>query len=167
MTPLPPLPLICSREPSPAASSSDLIARQVLTALADHEVTREVVHVVDGPLIRAQGAPGWSEAQHRPPAGPSAREGATTSPRSRARPSRRATAQVSGGSTMVPLSVAVDSRSSASVMTRRCSARWKGTPKWWPIRKGTNTARGGFTCSVTSRATLTDTVGTPRRSIAR
>ena len=41
------LALVCSLKPSPAASSSDLMARQVLDALAEHDVTGEVVRVVD------------------------------------------------------------------------------------------------------------------------
>jgi len=39
--------------------------------------------------------------------------------------------------------------------------------RWWPIMKGTKTARGGLLCSVISRATVTETVGMPRRSKAR
>ena len=46
-TPLRALALVCSLKPSPADSSSDLIARQVLAALADDDVTGEVVRVVD------------------------------------------------------------------------------------------------------------------------
>ncbi len=46
-TPLRALALVCSLKPSPADSSSDLIARQVLERLADHDVTGEVVRVVD------------------------------------------------------------------------------------------------------------------------
>lgn len=46
-TPLRALALVCSLKPSPADSSSDLIARQVLDALAEHDVTGEVVRVVD------------------------------------------------------------------------------------------------------------------------
>ena len=46
-TPLRALALVCSLKPSPADSSSDLIARQVLEALAEHDVTGEVVRVVD------------------------------------------------------------------------------------------------------------------------
>ncbi|MCW2603647.1 MAG: flavodoxin-like protein [Pseudonocardiales bacterium] len=46
-TPLRALALVCSLKPSPADSSSDLIARQVLAALADHLVTGEVVRIVD------------------------------------------------------------------------------------------------------------------------
>jgi multimeric flavodoxin WrbA len=41
------LALVCSLKPSPAPSSSDLIARQVLEALAGHGVTGDVVRVVD------------------------------------------------------------------------------------------------------------------------
>jgi hypothetical protein len=33
--------------------------------------------------------------------------------------------------------------------------------------KGRKTARGGFACAVTSRATVGETVGIPRRSTAR
>ncbi|GAA3340630.1 NAD(P)H-dependent oxidoreductase [Amorphoplanes nipponensis] len=39
--------LCCSLKPSPAPSSSELLGREVLTALADHDVTGEVVRVVD------------------------------------------------------------------------------------------------------------------------
>jgi multimeric flavodoxin WrbA len=46
-TPLRALALVCSLKPSPAPSSSDLIARQVLSALAEHDVSGEVVRVVD------------------------------------------------------------------------------------------------------------------------
>ncbi|WP_232807031.1 flavodoxin family protein [Geodermatophilus chilensis] len=41
------LALVCSLKPSPAPSSSDEIAREVLDALAGHGVTGEVVRVVD------------------------------------------------------------------------------------------------------------------------
>ncbi len=46
-TPLRALALVCSLKPSPAPSSSDLIARQVLEELATHDVTGEVVRLVD------------------------------------------------------------------------------------------------------------------------
>ena len=46
-TPLRALALVCSLKPSPAESSSDLIARQVLEQLAEHDVTGEVVRLVD------------------------------------------------------------------------------------------------------------------------
>ena len=46
-TPLRALALTCSLKPSPAASSSDLIARQVLERLAEHDVVGEAVRVVD------------------------------------------------------------------------------------------------------------------------
>ena len=46
-TPLRALALVCSLKPSPTPSSSDLIARQVLEQLAQHDVTSEVVRVVD------------------------------------------------------------------------------------------------------------------------
>ena len=39
--------LVCSLKPSPAPSSSDLMARQVLAELAKHGVTGDVVRVVD------------------------------------------------------------------------------------------------------------------------
>jgi multimeric flavodoxin WrbA len=39
--------LCCSLKPSPAPSSSELLGREVLTALADHDVTGEVIRVVD------------------------------------------------------------------------------------------------------------------------
>jgi multimeric flavodoxin WrbA len=41
------LVLGCTLKPSPAPSSSELLAREVLTALADHDVEGEVVRVVD------------------------------------------------------------------------------------------------------------------------
>ena len=46
-TPLKALALVCSLKPSPAPSSSHLLATQVLDALAAHDVTGEVVRVVD------------------------------------------------------------------------------------------------------------------------
>ena len=46
-TPLRALALVCSLKPSPAPSSSDLIARQVLEQLAGHDVVGETVRVVD------------------------------------------------------------------------------------------------------------------------
>ncbi|MCW2681507.1 MAG: flavodoxin-like protein [Frankiales bacterium] len=46
-TPLRALALVCSLKPSPAPSSSDLIARQVLEQLAQHDVVGEVVRVLD------------------------------------------------------------------------------------------------------------------------
>ena len=46
-TPLRALALVCSLKPSPAPSSSDLMARQVLEELAKHGVTGDVVRVVD------------------------------------------------------------------------------------------------------------------------
>jgi multimeric flavodoxin WrbA len=46
-TPLSALALVCSLKPSPAPSSSELIARQVLEELAKYEVTGSVVRVVD------------------------------------------------------------------------------------------------------------------------
>ncbi|MCF6737496.1 flavodoxin family protein [Blastococcus sp. KM273129] len=41
------LALVCSLKPSPAPSSSDLIARQILGELGKHGVTGDVVRVVD------------------------------------------------------------------------------------------------------------------------
>ncbi|CAN5557688.1 NAD(P)H-dependent oxidoreductase [soil metagenome] len=41
------LALVCTLKPSPEKSSSELLARQVLDALAEHDVTGEVVRVVD------------------------------------------------------------------------------------------------------------------------
>jgi multimeric flavodoxin WrbA len=46
-TPLRALALVCSLKPSPAPSSSDLMARQVLEELGKHGVTGSVVRVVD------------------------------------------------------------------------------------------------------------------------
>src|SRR6476620_4123211 len=56
-TPLRALALVCTLSPSPAESSSDLMARQVLEELGKHGVTGDVVRVVDGdawPSIRSQ-----------------------------------------------------------------------------------------------------------------
>lgn len=53
------------------------------------------------------------------------------------------------------------------MMTRRCSSRWNGTPKWCPIMKGRKTARGGFAFCVTSNETVGETVGIPLFSKAR
>lgn len=39
--------LCCSLKPSPAPSSSELLGREVLAALADHDVTGEVIRIVD------------------------------------------------------------------------------------------------------------------------
>ena len=47
MTTLRALVLCCSLKRSPAVSSSELLGREVLTALADHDVEGEVVRVVD------------------------------------------------------------------------------------------------------------------------
>jgi multimeric flavodoxin WrbA len=47
LAPLRALALVCSLKPSPAPSSSDLIARQLLEELAEHGVTGAVVRVVD------------------------------------------------------------------------------------------------------------------------
>jgi multimeric flavodoxin WrbA len=41
------LALCCTLKKSPASSSSELIAREILTALADHDVDGDVVRVVD------------------------------------------------------------------------------------------------------------------------
>src|SRR5688500_20212815 len=46
-TPLRALALVCSLKPSPAPSSSDLMASQVLEALGKHGVTGSVVRAVD------------------------------------------------------------------------------------------------------------------------
>ncbi|MCV2491782.1 NAD(P)H-dependent oxidoreductase [Geodermatophilus sp. YIM 151500] len=45
--PLRALALVCSLKPSPAPSSSELMARQVLEALEEHGVTGDLVRVVD------------------------------------------------------------------------------------------------------------------------
>lgn len=47
MTTLRALVLCCSLKPSPAPSSSELLGRQVLIALADHDVDGEIVRVAD------------------------------------------------------------------------------------------------------------------------
>ena len=39
--------LVCTLKPSPAPSSSELLAREVLTALADHDTDGEIIRVVD------------------------------------------------------------------------------------------------------------------------
>src|SRR4051812_15542064 len=49
-TPLRALALVCSLKASPAPSSSDLMARQILDELATHGVTGDVVRVVDHDL---------------------------------------------------------------------------------------------------------------------
>jgi multimeric flavodoxin WrbA len=41
------LVLSCTLKPSPASSSADLLGRQVLDALAEHDVTGELIRVVD------------------------------------------------------------------------------------------------------------------------
>jgi multimeric flavodoxin WrbA len=46
-TPLRALALVCSLKPSPAESSTQLIASQVLEALSEHDVSGELVRVVD------------------------------------------------------------------------------------------------------------------------
>ena len=46
-TPLRALALVCSLKPSPAESSSQLMASQVLEALGQHDVTGEIVRVAD------------------------------------------------------------------------------------------------------------------------
>jgi multimeric flavodoxin WrbA len=58
------LVLCCSLKPSPASSSSELLGRQVLTALADHDVDGEVIRVVDrgvkfGVSTDEGGGDGW------------------------------------------------------------------------------------------------------------
>src|SRR3712207_2968941 len=60
-TPLRALALVCSLKPSPAPSSSDLMARQVLEELAKHGVSGNVVRVVDHdvkPGVEADMGPG-------------------------------------------------------------------------------------------------------------
>ncbi len=47
MKPLSALVLACSLKPSPAASSSEQLGREVLAALAEHEVSGELIRVVD------------------------------------------------------------------------------------------------------------------------
>ncbi|MCT1395046.1 NAD(P)H-dependent oxidoreductase [Microbacterium sp. p3-SID338] len=46
-TPLTALAISCTLKPSPASSSSDLLARQLLDALAEHGVTGDLVRAVD------------------------------------------------------------------------------------------------------------------------
>lgn len=47
MSPLRVAALVCSLKPSPAESSSELIARQILAELGTHEVTGEVIRLAD------------------------------------------------------------------------------------------------------------------------
>ncbi len=47
MTALRAVALVCTLKPSPSSSSSELLAREVLAALADHDVDGEVIRVVD------------------------------------------------------------------------------------------------------------------------
>lgn len=47
MTTLRAVALVCTLKPSPAPSSSELIARQLLDALAEHDVRGDLVRVVD------------------------------------------------------------------------------------------------------------------------
>ena len=47
MTTLRAVALVCTLKPSPAPSSSERLARELLTALADHDVDGEVIRVVD------------------------------------------------------------------------------------------------------------------------
>src|SRR5688500_1114631 len=49
--PLSALALVCSLKASPAPSSSDLMARQILEQLAEHGVTGDVVRVVDHDVL--------------------------------------------------------------------------------------------------------------------
>jgi multimeric flavodoxin WrbA len=58
------LVLCCSLKPSPAASSSELLGREVLAALADHDVDGETIRVVDqdvrfGVSTDEGGGDGW------------------------------------------------------------------------------------------------------------
>jgi multimeric flavodoxin WrbA len=50
MTDLTALALVCTLKPSPAESSTDLIARQILGALGTHGVEGELIRVVDHPV---------------------------------------------------------------------------------------------------------------------
>jgi multimeric flavodoxin WrbA len=64
------LALACTLKPSPAESSSVLIAQQVLDALAEHDVTGEVVRVVDhdvtfGVSTDEGGGDGWPAIRQR------------------------------------------------------------------------------------------------------
>ena len=45
--PLTAVAISCTLKPSPADSSSDLLASQILAALADHGVTGDVIRAVD------------------------------------------------------------------------------------------------------------------------
>ncbi|MEE2042872.1 flavodoxin, partial [Nocardiopsis tropica] len=64
------LALVCSLKPSPAPSSSELMARQVLDALADHGVAGDLVRVVDHdvrPGVETDMRPGdaWPDIRRR------------------------------------------------------------------------------------------------------
>jgi multimeric flavodoxin WrbA len=69
-TPLRALALICTLTPSPGGSSSELLADQVLSALADHDVKGERVRLVDldiKPGVEMDMGPGdaWPEIRSR------------------------------------------------------------------------------------------------------
>lgn len=69
-TPLRALALICTLTPSPGGSSSELLADQVLSALADHDVKGERVRLVDldiKPGVELDMGPGdaWPEIRSR------------------------------------------------------------------------------------------------------
>lgn len=64
------LVLCCSLKPSPAKSSSELLGREVLTALADHDVDGEIIRVVDhdvrfGVSTDEGGGDGWPAIRAR------------------------------------------------------------------------------------------------------
>jgi hypothetical protein len=81
--------------------------------------------------------------------------------------SLRTFAHFKGSVAMVPLTSAVCNSWKASITTLRCNAVLKGTPKWCPMGQGMNSALGTLIISLTSFATVTETVGTPLLSMAR
>jgi multimeric flavodoxin WrbA len=70
MTTLSALALCCTLKPSPSESSSELLGREVLTALADHDVDGELIRVVDrgvkfGVALHEGAGDGWPEIRQR------------------------------------------------------------------------------------------------------
>ncbi|APU13621.1 MULTISPECIES: flavodoxin family protein [Actinoalloteichus] len=70
MTALRALALVCSLKPSPARSSSSLLAQQVLDQLAEHDVTGELIRVADhdvraGVETDMGGGDAWPEIRRR------------------------------------------------------------------------------------------------------
>jgi hypothetical protein len=68
--PLTALALVCTLNPSPAESSSELIARQLLGELARHDVSGTTVRVVDHDVKPGSGST-WATATPGRGSGPS------------------------------------------------------------------------------------------------